>query len=350
MTEEKNTATTETKKFFYNSENRMVRYEHYPTDIDPPDIVAEYKYDIYGRRIQKSVNGAVTNFLWEGDNLAYELDLNYQPIRRYVYGIGKDDLKGHVEFAEASSDVFNPAAMAGWYSYIKDQVGTINQVYSHQSAGVVDIRTYDVFGKLFNQSGTSNGNMGFQSKYYDSETGLNYYYHRYYYPQVGRFINEDPIGFRGGVNFYQFGGYNPINFVDLYGLEDDFLWGRLRGYQDLSNFDPTDGANGVDVTIDMMNDVNEGLLKYFIYQVENCYYVCFWGCMIQEGAIDSFLKNLEEKVYIRVVDMNKRAGRRILAKIVRKVINVISKLEKVSTAIDAYICHQKCKHMLPKIF
>ena len=28
-----------------NSKNRMVRYEHYPTDIEPVDLVAEYKYD-----------------------------------------------------------------------------------------------------------------------------------------------------------------------------------------------------------------------------------------------------------------------------------------------------------------
>ena len=103
------------------------------------------------------------------------------------------------------------------FDMIPDQVGTINQVYSHQSQAVVDTRTYDVFGSLINQSGSSSGNMGFQSKYFDAESGLNYYYYRYYYPQVGRFINEDPIGIRQELNLYFFVGNNSINFIDPYG-------------------------------------------------------------------------------------------------------------------------------------
>jgi RHS repeat-associated protein len=59
--------------------------------------------------------------------------------------------------------------------------------------------------------------MGFQSKYYDSETGLNYHYHRYYYPQVGRFINEDPIGLLGSLNMYSSVSNNPINYWDPFG-------------------------------------------------------------------------------------------------------------------------------------
>ncbi|MEN8154352.1 MAG: hypothetical protein ABFR75_10045 [Acidobacteriota bacterium] len=66
LIEEKNISTTETKKYFYTSENRMYRYEHYATDVSPVNVIAEYKYDIYGRRLSKTVNGTVTNFMWEG--------------------------------------------------------------------------------------------------------------------------------------------------------------------------------------------------------------------------------------------------------------------------------------------
>jgi RHS repeat-associated protein len=149
------------------------------------------------------------------------IDEKHRILLNNIYGIGKDDLKGHVEFSEALSDVFNPAAMAGWYSYIKDQVGTVNQVYSHQSQAVVDTRTYDVFGELVYQSGSSSGNMGFQSKYFDAETGLNYFYYRYYNPRSGRLNSEDPLRFIAGSNFYSFIENDPVNSSDLYGLIND---------------------------------------------------------------------------------------------------------------------------------
>ncbi len=99
-----------------------------------------------------------------------------------------------------------------------DQVGTITKVYKHETKQMVNTRTYDVFGNIVNQTGSSSGNLGFQSKYFDQESGLNYYYHRYYYPSIGRFINEDPIGFHGKENFYVFEGNNPVNFIDPSGL------------------------------------------------------------------------------------------------------------------------------------
>jgi len=218
MIEEKNITTTETKKYYYSSENRMIKYEHYPTDVEPADVIAEYKYDIYGRRMQKNVNGTITNFLWEGDNLSFELDKNFNPIRRYVYGMGKDEVKGHVEFAEAQGNVFDEAGL-GWYSYIKDQVGTITQVYFRENYSMAETRTYDVFGNLISKTGSSNCNLGFQGKYFDQESGLYYYFHRYYYPTFGRFINEDPIGLNGGLNMYLFIDNDPLNYFDPFGLD-----------------------------------------------------------------------------------------------------------------------------------
>ncbi len=42
-----------------------------------------------------------------------------------------------------------------------------------------------------------------------------YYRARYYDPEIGRFVSEDPLGFAAGdVNFYAYVGNNPINFND----------------------------------------------------------------------------------------------------------------------------------------
>ncbi|MCP5052876.1 MAG: RHS repeat-associated core domain-containing protein, partial [bacterium] len=215
LTEEKNKLTTETKKYYYSSESRLITYEHYATDISPVDITAEYKYDLYGRRIQKTVNGTVTNFLWDRDNLAMEMDGSGQPIRRYFYGVGMDDYDGHLEFAEVVDWNSNKD---GKYYYQKDQVGTIYKVVSQKDSQVVDSRAYDVFGNIVSQTGTPKTPLGFQGKYYDQESGLYYFYNRYYNPVNGRFMNEDPIGLSDGPNMYKFAINNPVNFVDPKGL------------------------------------------------------------------------------------------------------------------------------------
>ena len=56
-----------------------------------------------------------------------------------------------------------------------------------------------------------------QNQYFDAETGLHYNFFRYYDPNCGRFISQDPIGLRGGTNFYQF-GLNINSWTDIYGL------------------------------------------------------------------------------------------------------------------------------------
>ena len=50
-----------------------------------------------------------------------------------------------------------------------------------------------------------------------------YYRARYYDPQAGRFLSEDPIEFGGGKNFYRYGFNNPVNFSDPSGLDPSLL-------------------------------------------------------------------------------------------------------------------------------
>ena len=68
-----------------------------------------------------------------------------------------------------------------------------------------------VWGELTDQS------IRFQGQWHDVETGLHYNRFRYYDPEVGRFIHQDPIGLLGGYNLYQYAP-NPIGWVDVFGL------------------------------------------------------------------------------------------------------------------------------------
>ncbi len=213
--------TSETKKFYYDSENRMIKYEHYPSDSSPKDTTAEYSYDIFGRRLTKTVNGTITKFIYDGTAVSYELDSNNQPKIKYFTGFRTDEYLGHLNYSEVTDwggFIQNPMNQGG-YIYFTDQVGTIEKVIKDNSTGdMKEQRTYDVFGNLINHTGENTTPIGFQSKYYDTESGLYYYYHRYYDPNTGRFTTEDPIGISGGLNLYRFVNNNPVNYVDPRGL------------------------------------------------------------------------------------------------------------------------------------
>ena len=54
-----------------------------------------------------------------------------------------------------------------------------------------------------------------QNQYADRETGLHYNFFRYYEPDAGRFVNQDPIGLEGGKNFYSYSS-NTTKWIDIH--------------------------------------------------------------------------------------------------------------------------------------
>jgi RHS repeat-associated protein len=90
---------------------------------------------------------------------------------------------------------------------------------SDSQGNITESATYDSFGRVI----TSNLTTRYQytGREYDEYTGLMFYRARFYDPQIGRFISEDPIGFRGGdVNLFGYVKNNVINKIDPLGLLD----------------------------------------------------------------------------------------------------------------------------------
>ncbi len=73
------------------------------------------------------------------------------------------------------------------------------------------------FGSVNELVNTVENNFRFPGQYYDSETGFYYNFHRYYEPDMGRYLREDPV--ESGINFYVYVGDEPVISFDFYGLD-----------------------------------------------------------------------------------------------------------------------------------
>ncbi len=177
-----------------------------------------YQYDALGRRISKATYGrhtdrgerSRTTFVWEGFRLLQET--TWQGKRTYLY--------------DAEQPYTPVAAITGrgesqkiWY-YHTDLTGTVQEVTA--ADGTLVWAGYQAgFGE--NRGNISNSGAYFEQplrlpgQYFDEETGLHYNLFRYYAPECGRFISQDPIGLRGGLNLYAYAP-NPLKYIDPLGL------------------------------------------------------------------------------------------------------------------------------------
>jgi RHS repeat-associated protein len=120
---------------------------------------------------------------------------------------------------------YKPKSMGGMIH--TDHLGTPHKMTDANQA-VVWSAYYKPFGAATTTVSTITNNLRFPGQYYDAETGLHYNYYRDYNSVIGRYIEADPIGLKGGINPFIYVVNTPITKVDPYGL-DDCMWGGFSG-------------------------------------------------------------------------------------------------------------------------
>ena len=254
-------ANGEVQNYFYDLHDQLVKAEIFKKDGSKETWA--YTYDALGRRIGKGrlkheeVSDGLekeTRFVWDGSHLLQEV----QPDGRYTYlytdpdnyeplaqvrnwtnedGESKQEIQpdGRYTYLYTDPDSYEPLAQVrNWtnedgesrqqtHYFHYDQIG-IPREMTDKDGNLVWFGDYYGWGRLKEETKVTDSAyqpFRLQNQYCDRETGLHYNFFRYYEPDAGRFINQDPIRLWGGDNFYWFAP-NSSAWIDVLGLASIF--------------------------------------------------------------------------------------------------------------------------------
>jgi len=187
-----------TTLYSWNARNQLV-------GISGPNLNATFVYDGFGRREKKTVNGNLTEFLYDRRNPVQESS-GATVLANIVPGQRTDEVFVRTDVATGATSNFLTGPLGSLVS-LTDNAAIVQTEYS-----------YEPFGKT-TSTGASNSNFYQFTGRENDETGLYYYRNRYYHPQLQRFISEDPIGFYGNdANLYVYVWNNPVRYRDPLGF------------------------------------------------------------------------------------------------------------------------------------
>jgi RHS repeat-associated protein len=200
-----NTRSAEGLNFVYDFEDRIKSVNGGAVRIT---------YDGDGELAAKTVGGVTTKFLVDdmnptGYSQVVEEVVDGQVVRQYTYG------NSIISQRQLSGGVWS----ASFYSF--DGHGSVRQL-TNESGVVTDTYTYDAFGKLLSQTGTTPNVYLFSAERFDFDIGQYHFRARHYSPDRGRFTTIDP--FAGyidepiSLHKYLYAHADPVNLIDPLGL------------------------------------------------------------------------------------------------------------------------------------
>jgi RHS repeat-associated protein len=208
-----------TTLYHYDSRDMLTRCE-------TPTGEWRATYDPLGRRTSKTFGRRRSEFYWDTDRLAAEVREDRR-VRIYVYADAF--AMTPILFIEYESIEADPGSGKRYFIF-SDHLGSPTLIEDDDGKLVWQSRL-DPYGAAHIQSKAAlDMPLRFPGHYFDSETGLHYNRFRYYSPELGRYLQSDPLGIAGSVNLYAY-THNPLKHVDV------------RGDREAEKAEPNDGSN-----------------------------------------------------------------------------------------------------------
>ncbi|MBN2452050.1 MAG: hypothetical protein JXR77_16810 [Lentisphaeria bacterium] len=192
------------------------------------DDAWEWTYNALGQMATATVNGQKTRFVHDPFDQgmpvgAYGADDSFQAF--YVHGL---------ELAAVRRAGASPC----FYHY--DALGNTTEMTSGPAGAAVNRYRYDPFGRplVENEAVPNPFRFGGYAGVPSFPCGLIHMGARDYLPELGRFLQPDPIGIGGGMNLYAYAGNQPLEYDDPTG----FYTGNLGAMPPVPGIDPRSGA------------------------------------------------------------------------------------------------------------
>jgi RHS repeat-associated protein len=198
--------TAGSTQYEYDSLDRLV-------SVKRGEQVVTFAYDPIGRRVSKTSGLGTTTFYWDGDRLAAELG-PLGSLRIYVYA----DLLALVPLLAVDYESAEAAPASGRVlALFTDQLGA--PILAEDDARQMRWRAaVEPYGTAHvDPDSRAIIHLRYPGHYHDTETGLHQNRFRTYSPELGRYLEPDPVGLTGGLNLYAYSS-SPLSHVDVRGL------------------------------------------------------------------------------------------------------------------------------------
>jgi len=217
---------TDITEYEWDHHNRLTEVAHKALFGQSIDWKADYEYDALNRRIASlydtdgdSSLECVERYSWldknvaldfidsDGDGGTYSLDLT----TRNLWGQAVDQLLAQEAFDDGSkSDVIY---------FVRDNLGSTRSLVNYLGQ-IAATYSYDTYGNVTVRTGTlADTRYLYTCQEYDAATSLYYYDARWYDFATGKFVSEDPIGYKGGINLFEYVNNSSINRTDPSGQQ-----------------------------------------------------------------------------------------------------------------------------------
>ncbi|WP_408954598.1 RHS repeat domain-containing protein [Natroniella sp. ANB-PHB2] len=210
-----------------------------------------YKYDLRNQLREIEISNKLTgasnqvNFAYNNKGWRVMKDTGLEKTY-YLYGKGQQVLEERNETGDTQLFIYgNQGRLAvldedGELRYVvNDILGSTSVVTDEEGNELVRYK-YDPFGNLIRSEGEISDSYRFTGKEFDGTTGLYYYGARFYDPELGRFITEDPA--QDGWNWFVYTANNPLKYVDPDGLNYRIRMGESMEQHDI---DPSQYGNDI---------------------------------------------------------------------------------------------------------